>query len=89
MQTELIEKKRMEPNIFSNVNLPTHGDGHSDSLVVIMDIIDTDVEMVLVNTSKNINILYHDVFVKVGINSDKQHPILTPLFGFTRDSIEA
>ncbi|XP_031120287.1 uncharacterized protein LOC116023427 [Ipomoea triloba] len=90
VQSELREKKkRTEPIFFTDDDLPIHGETQSDSLVVTMDINGTDVQRVLVDTGSSVNILYFDVFTRLGLSTDKLAPLRTPLSGFTGDSIEA
>ncbi|XP_019182045.1 PREDICTED: uncharacterized protein LOC109177190 [Ipomoea nil] len=83
------KKKRVEPIFFTDEDLPLHGEAHSDSLVITMDINGTDVQRVLVDTGSSVNILYFDVFTRLGLTTDQLTPIWTPLSGFTGDSIKA
>lgn len=68
VRTEPVEKKqRRELLYFTDDDLP-RGEGHSVSLVIEMDIEGTNVKRVLVDTSSNVNILYKEVFDKLGID---------------------
>lgn len=46
------------------------------------------VRMVLVDTRSSVNVMYHDVFVKLGLSEDQLTPTRTPLAGFTGDTVE-
>ncbi|XP_031106926.1 uncharacterized protein LOC116011573 [Ipomoea triloba] len=83
------KRKRTEPILFSDDDLPLHGEAQNDPLVITLDVNGTDVQRVLVDTGSSVNILYFDVFALLGLSTDQLTPIRTPLSGFTGDSIEA
>ncbi|XP_031099734.1 uncharacterized protein LOC116003935 [Ipomoea triloba] len=54
-----------------------------------MDVHGTVVRRVLVDTGSSVNILYLEVFERLGLQRNKLKPVKTPLAGFTGDSIES
>nr|GMC80452.1 uncharacterized protein LOC109153761 [Ipomoea batatas] len=45
-------------------------------------------EMSTIDTGSSANVMYLDVFMKLGFAQDQLHPVKTPLVGFTGDTIE-
>lgn len=89
IQEGQIEKRqRREPLYFTDEDLP-RGEVHSDSLVIVMDIEGVDVEHILVDTRSSVNILYKDVFEKLGVDKARLKPTRVPLLCFTGDQIKA
>lgn len=89
VQIKLAEKRRKKiPIFFADADLP-RGEIHSNSLVITMDMEGIDVKRVLVNIGSNVNILYKEVFEKLGINLVKMRSNRTQLSGFTGNNIKA
>ncbi|XP_031091051.1 uncharacterized protein LOC115996046 [Ipomoea triloba] len=78
------KKKRVEPIFFPDEDLPIHGEAHSDSLVITMDINGTDVQRILVDTGISVNILYFDVFTQLDLSIDQLTPHTDPVVWFHR-----
>lgn len=55
--------------------------------MIFMDVNDTLVRRVLVDTDSSVNVMYHDVSVKLELSEDYLKLIKTPLTGFTGDTI--
>nr|GMD34255.1 uncharacterized protein LOC109156529 [Ipomoea batatas] len=78
-----------EPITFTYEDLSLGAGPHRDALVIAMDIVDTVVRRILVDTSSSVNVLYLDTFKKLRLDRDVLRPVMTPLMGFTGYSIEA
>ncbi|XP_031120916.1 uncharacterized protein LOC116024156 [Ipomoea triloba] len=61
---------------------------HRDALVIKMDINDTIVHRILVDTGSSANVMYYNAFTKLGLPRSQLKEVRTPLYGFTGDSIE-
>ena len=61
---------------------------HNDMVVVSLNIINYDVCYILIDNESSINILFYDVFSKMGISSDRLGR-LDSLIGFTKDTMLA
>ncbi|XP_031124240.1 uncharacterized protein LOC116026954 [Ipomoea triloba] len=84
-----LKKVCREPILFTDEDLPRSQHPHRDALVIAMDVHGTVVRRVLVDTGSSVNILYLEVFERLGLQRDKLKPVKTPLAGFTGDSIES
>ncbi|XP_031108658.1 uncharacterized protein LOC116013145 [Ipomoea triloba] len=84
-----LKKVCREPILFTDEDLPRSQHPHRDALVIAMDIHGTVVRRVLVDTGSSVNILYLEVFERLGLQRNKLIPVKTPLAGFTGDSIES
>ncbi|VFR03228.1 unnamed protein product [Cuscuta campestris] len=82
------KKLKNESIIFSNADLPEIGVPHRDALVITIDIMDLLIHKTLVDTGSSVNIMYMDTYKALGLTRDELLPIMTPLTGFTGDSIE-
>ncbi|XP_031106343.1 uncharacterized protein LOC116010996 [Ipomoea triloba] len=82
------KKQRREPIIFTDDDLPDGPLPHRDALVITLDINNTIIHRVLVNTWSSVNVMYYDMFTKLGLTRKQLAPVRTPLSGFTGDSIE-
>ncbi|XP_031108522.1 uncharacterized protein LOC116012997 [Ipomoea triloba] len=82
------KKQRREPIIFIEDDLPDGPLPHRDALVISLDINNTIVHQVLVDTGSSVNVMYYDTFTKLGLTRKQLAPVRTPLSGFTGDSIE-
>ncbi|XP_019197081.1 PREDICTED: uncharacterized protein LOC109190936 [Ipomoea nil] len=83
-----LKRPRREPIWFSDNDLPARETTPKDALVVAMVVNGVCVKRVLVDTGSSVNVMYHDVFVKLGLSEDQLRPVRTPLTGFTGDTIE-
>lgn len=63
-------------------------DAHRDSLVIPMDINGSIVQRILVDMGSNINVMYYNVFLKLGLSYGQLRPIRTSTAGFTSNTIE-
>ncbi|XP_031102019.1 uncharacterized protein LOC116005926 [Ipomoea triloba] len=84
-----LKKVCREPILFTDEDLPRSQHPHRDALVIAMDVHGTVVRRVLVDTGSSVNILYLEVFERLGLQRNKLKPVKTPLAGFTGDSIES
>ncbi|XP_031131879.1 uncharacterized protein LOC116033265 [Ipomoea triloba] len=84
-----LKKVCREPILFTDEDLPRSQHPHRDALVITMDVHGTVVRRVLVDTGSSVNILYLEVFERLGLQRNKLKPVKTPLAGFTGDSIES
>ncbi|VFQ80955.1 unnamed protein product [Cuscuta campestris] len=82
------KQTRRELVIFTDRDLPITGEDHNDPLVITMDMGGVDVFQVLVDTSSSVNVLYLEAFEKLKLCRTRHEPLKTPLFGFTRNSVE-
>ncbi|XP_031090959.1 uncharacterized protein LOC115995952 [Ipomoea triloba] len=82
------KKQRREPIIFTDDDLPDGPLPHRDALVITLDINNTIVHRVLVDTRSSVNDMYYEEFTKLGLTRKQLAPVRTPLSGFTGDSIE-
>ncbi|XP_019157170.1 PREDICTED: uncharacterized protein LOC109153761 [Ipomoea nil] len=83
-----LKRPRREPIWFFDNDLPARETTSKDALVVAMMVNGVCVMRVLVDTGSSVNVMYHDVFVKLGLSEDQLRPVRTPLAGFTGDTIE-
>ncbi|XP_031107639.1 uncharacterized protein LOC116012276 [Ipomoea triloba] len=82
------KKQRREPITFSDDDLPEGPLPHRDALVIKMEINDSIVHRILVDTGSSVNVMYYDAFTKLGLPRNQLKEVRTPLSGFTGDSIE-
>ncbi|XP_031116523.1 uncharacterized protein LOC116020181 [Ipomoea triloba] len=83
-----LKKVCHEPILFTDEDLPRSQHPHRDALVIAMDVHGTVVRRILVDTRSSVNILYLEVFERLGLQRNKLIPVKTPLAGFTENSIE-
>nr|GMC82149.1 uncharacterized protein LOC109183154 [Ipomoea batatas] len=76
-------KQRQESITFSDSDLSGKGIQSHDALVISMGINGTEVRRILVDTGSSVNIMYYDVFVKLGFAHYQLRQVKTPLVGFT------
>ncbi|XP_031096901.1 uncharacterized protein LOC116001150 [Ipomoea triloba] len=84
-----LKKVCQEPILFTDEDLPRGQSPHRDALVIALDVSGIVVRRVLVDTGSSVNVLYLDVFEKLGLDRDRLIPVKTPLVGFTGDSVES
>ena len=71
----------------------THADAswvhhpHEDSLVITIEVANSVVHWLLVDNGSVVNILYWDAYQKTGLRRANLTPTISPLYGFTRDSV--
>ncbi|XP_031099837.1 uncharacterized protein LOC116004036 [Ipomoea triloba] len=82
------KKQRREAITFSDDDLPEGPLPHRDALVIKMEINDSIVHRILVDTGSSVNVMYYDAFTKLGLPRNQLKEVRTPLSGFTGDSIE-
>lgn len=82
------KKHKKEPIVFTDRDLPIGGSTHSHALVISLNLNGTLVRRVLVDIGSSVNVMYHDVYVKLGLSEDQLIPLKTPLDGFTGDTVE-
>ncbi|XP_019179508.1 PREDICTED: uncharacterized protein LOC109174703 [Ipomoea nil] len=87
-RTPAVKRQRKEPITFTNTDLPRGGASSKEAMVIAMEINGTIVRRVLLDTGSSVNVMYHDIFVKLGFAQDQLKPIKTPLAGFTGDTVE-
>ncbi|RZR86748.1 hypothetical protein BHM03_00014003 [Ensete ventricosum] len=75
-----------EPNIVFEMGETEYPD-HNDALVVLVCIANAKVKRVMIDTRSSINVLYFDVFHKLGLTTIDLSPMSTTLIGFTGDFI--
>lgn len=80
------QKQRKEPIIFTNCDLPAEGDSHKDALVITLNLNGTLVRRVQVDTESSVNVMCHDILVKLGLSEDQLTHIRKPLTCFTGDT---
>ncbi|XP_019164634.1 PREDICTED: uncharacterized protein LOC109160844 [Ipomoea nil] len=82
------KRTRREPITFTDDDLPDGPLPHRDALVIRLDLNDTIVHRVLVDTGSSVNVMYYDTFTQLGLSRKQLSQVRTPLSGFTGDSIE-
>ncbi|XP_019175766.1 PREDICTED: uncharacterized protein LOC109171091 [Ipomoea nil] len=83
-----LKRPRREPIWFSDNDLQARETTPKDALVVAMVVNGFCVKCVLADTGSSVNVMYHDVFMKLGLSEDQLRPVRTPMAGFTGDTIE-
>lgn len=87
-ETPTPKRTKRDAITFTEKNLPVRGVSRGDPLVIALDLNGTLVRRVLVNTGSSVNVMYHDVFTKLGLSEEQLTPTKTPLAGFTKDVVE-
>ncbi|XP_019172819.1 PREDICTED: uncharacterized protein LOC109168233 [Ipomoea nil] len=82
------KRTRREPITFTDDDLPDGPLPHRDALVIRLDLNDTIVHRVLVDTGSSVNVMYYDTFTQLGLSRKQLSQVRTPLSSFTGDSIE-
>ncbi|XP_019171065.1 PREDICTED: uncharacterized protein LOC109166627 [Ipomoea nil] len=82
------KRTRREPITFIDDDLPDGPLPHQDALVIRLDLNDTIVHRVLVDTGSSVNVMYYDTFTQLGLSRKQLSQVQTPLSGFTGDSID-
>lgn len=78
---------KWDPIIFIEKDLPAGEVSCGDPLVIALDLIGTLVRRVLVDTGSSVNVMYHDVFIKLGLSKEQLTLTKTPLANFTGDIV--
>ncbi|PON33288.1 hypothetical protein PanWU01x14_354070, partial [Parasponia andersonii] len=60
---------------------------HNDTLVIKINCGSTQLWRVLVDNGSTVDILYYNAFKKMGLSESDLKPAVTPLYGFTGNSI--
>jgi len=76
------KKQKREAITFSDDDLPEGPLPHRDALIIKMDINDTIVHRILVDTRSSVNVMYYNAFTKLGLPRSQLKEVRTPLFGF-------
>ncbi|XP_073159043.1 uncharacterized protein [Henckelia pumila] len=74
---------------FSNLDLEALRGEHNDSLVISAIISNFWVKKILVDSGSSADIIFHNAFVKLGIDNASLTPVNTPLVGFAGEIVEA
>ncbi|XP_019157242.1 PREDICTED: uncharacterized protein LOC109153825 [Ipomoea nil] len=81
------KRQKIELITFSLKDQPESGDNGMESLVVTIDIMETDVQRVMVDNRSSVNVLYLDVFGKLKLDKRELIQVGMPLLGFTGTTI--
>ncbi|RWW52500.1 hypothetical protein BHE74_00041079 [Ensete ventricosum] len=87
-QTTIQKRPRQEP--FPEITFRSREEeylDHDDALVISTRIANARVKRIMVDTGSSTDILYFDVFQKLGLIDKDLVPMISTLIGFTRDTI--
>ncbi|XP_073152311.1 uncharacterized protein [Henckelia pumila] len=74
---------------FSDKDLENPRGTHNDALIISATISNFWVKKILVDSGSSADIIFHDAFIKLGINNAQLTPVNTPLVGFFGEIVEA
>ncbi|XP_028069356.1 uncharacterized protein LOC114271888 [Camellia sinensis] len=72
---------------FSNEDMTWVHHPHNDALVVILQIGEFDVKMILIDLGSSIEILYYELFKKLGLSHEALLNVEYPLYGFNSSPV--